>query len=967
MVAEDLPQSGESKGEFGHESEGDVSNIEGNLSELSTDQSAHSLPEGSTQGQSGNHSSANEEPSVEGNDITQAKTVIRGSSRVQQHSVHTQAGRGSPAAVAKVLLGQYLNHFYLEELIGGGGMGAVFRAHDNQLDRTVAIKVIPFVANDPDLQRRFRNEAQSAAKLDHPQIARVFDVGSQGDWHYIVFEYINGKNIRDLVAIQGVLSIDDAVFYTCQLSEALQHASDRGIVHRDIKPSNVLISDDEGIRLVDMGLARSASLDLSEDMTASGVTLGTFDYISPEQAKDPRDADLRSDLYSLGCTLYFMLTGSPPFPGGTMLQKLLSHGNTPPPNVQSNRSGVSDSLKAVIDKMLAKRPSDRYQTAHDLLADLKEVANRDGLNRSQSLNPNLVLQSRPWLLFMERNAPWFVALSLLLIVAGWLQLQSYAYRADIRVPEMSRQSAEGETLIPQSDRQLDLEDSVLESSGDSTTRDEISSALANEEANPGALINAEKTESFSESDGTASSDVEVEDRTSRVGGDNGSEVIDVPSAGTDEPSIDNGARNPSSFETMPSDDVTDGDLESVADINVIRVIGNTDDKGEFEGDGVITTSDLEAALRFANQYESTTRIELTVPLIVCDRPIVLESDDLLITSTIGGTTVVFQPQDSLAMARSKMFTIGSHSVVFEDLHFVWNVPANDLDGGCLFELNPNELVRFTDCSITVNNPALTDEVFAFDVITDLNGRRDPPQESEEKLPLVWVELNNAIVRGQMTMLRMDYATRLWLDWDNGLLSVTDRMIDTAGALYASEPGNGLIRMKFWRVTAHAPKGIFLMRVGVGGLYPVEIDRLAHECVFWVDSGVPHFDFRGFESITSSEPLKLQGASNTYLTNPERSDPMLRIISNSDDRKVVSMEDVASRAVTWAADKSPRWSVNWAFEGVERISFDQRSPPNYRQIDPNPLGFDEKALPNLPERGEFDGKAIQAALSIQTNR
>ena len=261
--------------------------------------------------------------------LVQAKTVIRGSSRASNGHDGSDPGdrdqvHRTPASVAKVLLGKHLNHFFLEELIGGGGMGAVFRARDEKLDRVVAIKVIPFVGDDPDLQRRFRNEAQSAAKLDHPRIARVFEVGSHGDWHYIVFEYIRGTNIRDLVLKGGVLSIDNAVFYTCQLAAAIQHASDRGIVHRDIKPSNVLIGEEDTIKLVDMGLARSDNFELSEDMTASGVTLGTFDYISPEQARDPRDADLRSDIYSLGCTLYFMLTGQPPYPGGTMLQKLLS-------------------------------------------------------------------------------------------------------------------------------------------------------------------------------------------------------------------------------------------------------------------------------------------------------------------------------------------------------------------------------------------------------------------------------------------------------------------------------------------------------------------------------------------------------------------------------------------------------------------------------------------------------------------
>ena len=148
-------------------------------------------------------------------EISEANTVIRGSSRVEKSKPAVEIIDRTPAAVTKGLLGAQLNHFHLEAFIGGGGMGAVFKGHDEQLDRTVAIKVIPFVGDDPDLQRRFRNEAQSAAKLDHPRIARVFDVGSHGDWHYIVFEYIEGTNIRDLVTRNAVLPIDDAVFYTC--------------------------------------------------------------------------------------------------------------------------------------------------------------------------------------------------------------------------------------------------------------------------------------------------------------------------------------------------------------------------------------------------------------------------------------------------------------------------------------------------------------------------------------------------------------------------------------------------------------------------------------------------------------------------------------------------------------------------------------------------------------------------------
>ncbi len=370
-------------------------------------------------------------PSADSQQVAQANTVIRGSSRPNRPGDSLQR---TPAVVTKVLLGQRLNQYLVEDLIGGGGMGAVFRAHDQQLDRTVAIKVIPFVGDDPDLQRRFRNEAQSAAKLDHPGIARVYDAGNHDEWHYIVFEYIEGTNIRDQVVANGVCSIDDAVYYTSQLASAIQHAADRGIVHRDIKPSNVIVGSEGTLKLVDMGLARSEHLEMSDDMTASGVTLGTFDYISPEQARDPRNADLRSDIYSLGCTLYFMLTGSPPYPGGTMAQKIISHGTAPPPDARKLRPAVSDHLISVLNKMLAKSPSDRYADANDLLADLREVARRDNLTRTFKLAPLPIHRATAAPAWFHQYSPWIAAFAILLLSAGWLRLESASLRDNVSVP-----------------------------------------------------------------------------------------------------------------------------------------------------------------------------------------------------------------------------------------------------------------------------------------------------------------------------------------------------------------------------------------------------------------------------------------------------------------------------------------------------------------------------------------------------
>ena len=282
--------------------------------------------------------------------------------------------------VGERLVGTQLEHFLLEEFVGKGGMGAVFRANDNKLGRTVAVKVLAKNRTDSDSLRRFTNEAQSAARLDHPNIARVYYVGEDRGWHFIVFEYINGVNIRDLVEHKGPLPLDESWSYVLQITDALVHASKRDVVHRDIKPSNILVTSEGTAKLVDMGLARFHQVENDDsDVTASGITLGTFDYISPEQARDPRSTDVRSDIYSLGCTLYYMLTGLAPYPTGTVLQKLLSHSSDPPPNPQLYRNDLDDGSVSILHKMLSKRPEDRYQKPRDIIADVLYLAEQLGL------------------------------------------------------------------------------------------------------------------------------------------------------------------------------------------------------------------------------------------------------------------------------------------------------------------------------------------------------------------------------------------------------------------------------------------------------------------------------------------------------------------------------------------------------------------------------------------------------------
>ena len=214
----------------------------------------------------------------------------------------------------------------------------------------------------------------SAAWLDHPNIARAHYVGEDRGLRYIVFEYIHGTNLRDLFYEQGPMQVGDVLNVGLQIAGALTHSWEREVVHRDIKPSNILIAHDGLAKLVDMGLARLEYLGQNErDETATGVTLGTFDYISPEQARNPRDADIRSDIYSLGCTLFFMLTGRAPFPDGNVLQKLLAHQSEPAPDVREIRPDVPDMLANVIATMLAKQPDERFQTPLDLTAAARVV------------------------------------------------------------------------------------------------------------------------------------------------------------------------------------------------------------------------------------------------------------------------------------------------------------------------------------------------------------------------------------------------------------------------------------------------------------------------------------------------------------------------------------------------------------------------------------------------------------------
>jgi serine/threonine protein kinase len=367
----------------------------------------------------------------------------------------TVLSRGEPprppssvAELGALLEGRRLGIYRLDQFIGGGGMGAVFRALDTTLERDVAVKVLArHQSADEEMLRRFRNEAQSAARLNHENIGRVHAVGSEAGWHFIVFEYIEGTNLRDLIQAEGPLSVAATVDVTMQITDALEHAARRDVVHRDIKPSNILITPTGRAKLVDMGLARLHHITDEHDLTVSGMTLGTFDYISPEQARDARAADMRSDLYSLGCTMFYMLAGRPPFAEGTMVQKLLQHQQEPPPPIEAIRADVPKPLAAIIRRLMEKDPADRYERPAALLVDLLGLAEAEGLEVSVG-RPVLDREIRPHRPRRSRILPWAVPVAglVVLVVATWLTGVRSSRLASTSVPV--RSLASSPTLMP---------------------------------------------------------------------------------------------------------------------------------------------------------------------------------------------------------------------------------------------------------------------------------------------------------------------------------------------------------------------------------------------------------------------------------------------------------------------------------------------------------------------------------------
>jgi serine/threonine protein kinase len=271
----------------------------------------------------------------------------------------------------KLAFGNYI----IEDELGRGGMGVVLKARHKRMQRTVGIKVLPAkFTEDPEAIARFQREVVAASQLLHTNIVSAFDADEIAGQHILVMEFVDGRDLSAVVKKQGPFGVEQAIDCILQAARGLEFAHKRGVIHRDIKPANLLLDSEGTVKILDMGLARfsdSADVGTQAELTGTGTVMGTVDYMSPEQAMSTKSADARADQYSLGITLYYLLTGNPAYTGDTLMARLMAHANSPIPSLADERPDLPDGLQEAFATMVAKQPDDRYPSMTEVIAALE--------------------------------------------------------------------------------------------------------------------------------------------------------------------------------------------------------------------------------------------------------------------------------------------------------------------------------------------------------------------------------------------------------------------------------------------------------------------------------------------------------------------------------------------------------------------------------------------------------------------
>ena len=790
------------------------------------------VPEHSGPGPQDDHGSleSGAAPAFSSSLLAEHKTVI---SRQSPSSI---PGDAAIATIdpGKILAGESLDHYQLEELVGGGGMGAVFRSRDTRLGRVVAVKVLARDHSDPETVRRFQNEAQSAARLDHPNIARVYFVGECKGWNYIVFEFVDGVNVRDLVQQHGPLPVSEALEITTRVAEALQHASDRSVVHRDVKPSNVLVTNNGVVKVVDMGLARFHQVDSSQDdLTASGVTLGTFDYISPEQAIDPRIADVRSDIYSLGCTLYFMVTGRPPFADGTALQKLLRHKGDEPPDARIFRPDLPEPLSLILTKMLAKRPEDRFQTPNELIGVVERIQEDqpDPFQYETSKTRRSML------------APLgLLAATIVLLWAPFLWEMYWSSGGTDNPPLLSE-------LVPGA--------APLESTNNSKSqRDEKTKIIS--KTNDSAKEKLEEPRSTTSQEQRNPKTTEVVPTPSERAIPDGEKTIPslirdvgLPLAGKVGP-----PREFASIEAPLPD--TDARLIDSND-RISRIVVVSSKRNPPPGETHVET--LEEALLSLSRYSKVSHIEIESNQsqrlgrteIPPNRSITIRGDDrepIAITSSESDQT---ERHEWVSIGRGGSLTlIGLHMRLKGDSGTMFRCPTGSkvILRNCVLTIDEGKRASsnsFVEVTNAVNNSL-------FDAVNSL-GNNEPGSENAV------VELSRCLVRGDGTFLKVGSLGAVNCEWREGLYAGAGSFLSAKRAMDGLAVSRKL-DVDLQRVTIASPEGLVRLEKKNGELEPNSVRLRLSDCVVAVPSRTPLIEISDFQKGDEGA-IRFDGSGNVY--------------------------------------------------------------------------------------------------------
>lgn len=910
------------------------------------------------------------------------ETVIRTVSSVNGSGQHFSGG--SLAELAESLVGQQIDDLHLETLIAIGGMGAVFKAQDLKLSRVVAVKIIPSAQRDEDSIRRFRVEAQSAAKLDHPGIARVYYTSDAGAWSYIVLEYVEGTNLRDLVASHGPLTVDDAVYVTRQIADAIDHASSRGVVHRDIKPSNVLMTNSGQVKLVDLGLARTTSAEKSvAEETASGVTLGTFDYIAPEQARDPRSADVRSDIYSLGCTLYYLLSGDPPFPEGTALQKLLNHGSENPDSISELREDVSRNLEAILAKMMAKKPVNRYQRPQELISDLMVLAEMEGLAKSGAAAGTSLYRVASEPTNLERLLPWIGAIGVAFFIAIVLAYSNQGSELSVRPAATFEAAGEGSELdkssSDESPQAFRTTNAILGDTSERTSKEDIAAEA--------------ESSVFARPPGNRSLGNELLEN-----GPQGNGLVG-PAGGPSPIPMNWRETVTSLFNDAQTRDGESAKRTGFPDVNTIFgagagwsesvvIVTSIVEENTAASDGQIVAT-LEEAVGIAHAKPQIQEIWIAKDYIECPPLGRLARSVRIVAAPRFEPTLRFlsrmpasgepsrsETGDTQERNRVRTFIeIGNQELEIAGLRVIADL-HNLSDSASVFTIGNGGSLAVNDCWITISGDASVDGNILSDQSSPQNFTNDSGLETRSKnlestnlqstnragngsepdwalvrgetdergeemlSERINLDFEDSVVRGVGSWLVLDRGMRTQASWRNGLLVVTGHMVETAGTTSLSKT-LPTVRIDLEQVTSVTHGAMAKMELSAETPFPVVISRSASNCVFWSEPGNAIFMVVGMQQASEAERiLSLRGENNAYDSG------IVNLVEFRNQVEKLGEIDFQAMNSEIFLDRASESAVIWDRDFQSEIEYWEATPAVFTQRQGGFMpGFNQDALPS----------------------